>query len=82
MHVEFIANGGVSLLLAPENEMEEALLRQMMRQDNDLTDVRSSVTVINKTFRNCVLIGRRGQAPKPLPTAESTPEDEDTKEAL
>jgi len=82
MHVEFIANGGVSLLLAPENEMEEALLRQMMKQENDLTDVRSSVTVINKTFRNCVLIGRKGQAPKLLPTADTTSENESTKEAL
>jgi hypothetical protein len=82
VHVEFIANGGVSLLLAPENEMEEALLKQMMRQDNDLTDVRSSVTVINKSYRNCVLIGRRGQAPKLLPTGESTPENEDNQEAL
>ena len=82
MHVEFIANGGVSLLLAPENEMEEALLKQMMKQENDLTDVRSSVTVINKTFRNCVLIGRRGQAPKTSPTEELTSENEEDKEAL
>ena len=82
MHVEFIANGSVSLLLAPENEMEEAILKQLMRQDNDLTDVRSSITVLTKTFRNCVLIGRRGQALKTLPTGESTPENEDNKEAL
>ena len=35
MQVEFIVNGGVSLLFAPENEAEEALLKQMMKQDNE-----------------------------------------------
>lgn len=59
MQVEFLVNGGVSLLLSPENEMEEALLKQMMKQQNDLTEIRTAVTVLNKTFRNGVLVGKR-----------------------
>jgi len=59
MQVEFIVNGGVSLLFAPENEAEEALLKQMMKQDNDLTEIRSAVTILNKTFRNGVLICKK-----------------------
>ena len=59
MQVEFLVNGGVSLLLSPENEMEEALLKQMMRQPNELTEIRSAVTVLNKTFRSGILIGKR-----------------------
>ena len=52
MQVEFIVNGGVSLLFSPENEAEEALLKQMMKQDNDLTEIRTAVTVLSKTFRH------------------------------
>lgn len=59
MQVEFLVNGGVSLLLSPENEMEEALLKQMMKQANDITEIRSSVMVLNKTFRNGILIGKK-----------------------
>lgn len=59
MQVEFLVNGGVSLLLSPENEMEEALLKQMMKQNNDITEIRTAVTVLNRTFRNGVLIGKR-----------------------
>lgn len=59
MQIEFLVNGGVSLLLSPENEMEEHLLKQLMKQDNDLNEIRSSVMVLNKTFRNGVLIGKK-----------------------
>lgn len=59
MQLEFLVNDGVSLILAPENEMEEALLKQMMKQKNDITEIRTSVVVLNKTFRNSILIGKR-----------------------
>lgn len=59
MQIEFLVNGGVSLLLCPDNEMEEALLKQMMKQQNDLIEIRSSVIVLNRTFRNGVLIGKK-----------------------
>jgi hypothetical protein len=61
MQVEFIVNGGVSLLFSPENEAEEALLKQMMKQDNDILEIRSAVTVLSKTFRNGVLIAKKSQ---------------------
>ena len=59
MQIEFLVDGSVSLLLAPENEMEEALLKQMMKQTNEITEIRTAVTVLNKTFRNGILIGKR-----------------------
>jgi hypothetical protein len=68
MQVEFIVNGGVSLLFAPENEAEEALLKQMMKQDNDLNEIRSAVTVLSKTFRNGVLICRKSATREVLET--------------
>jgi len=63
MQVEFLVNGGVSLLFSPENEMEEALLKQMMKQQNELTEIRSSVVVLNKTFRAGVLIHSKSNKP-------------------
>ena len=71
MQVEFIVNGGVSLLFSPENEAEEALLKQMMKQDNDLTEIRSAVTVLSKTFRHGVLIAKKSQT-KPTDNVEET----------
>lgn len=63
MQVEFLVNGGVSLLFSPENEMEDALLKQMMKQVNELTEIRSSVMVLNKTFRAGVLIHSKSNKP-------------------
>jgi hypothetical protein len=79
MQVEFIVNEGVSLLFAPENEAEEALLKQMMKQDNDLTEIRSAVTVLSKTFRNGVLICKKS-ATKEIPGLIIS--DEDQKETV
>jgi hypothetical protein len=59
MQIEFLVNGGVSLLIAPDNEMEEALLKQMMKQRNDITEIRTTVHVLNKSFRNGILIGKK-----------------------
>jgi hypothetical protein len=78
MHVEFLANGGVSLLLSPENEMEEALLKQMCKQENDITEVRSTITVFNKTFRNGIFIGRKSMK-KPDEVSPESLSSDDTK---
>lgn len=59
MQTEIIVNGGVSLLISPENEMEEQLLKQMMKQNNDITEIRTNVMVLNRTFKSGILIGKR-----------------------
>lgn len=60
MEVHFLVNGGVSLLLNPENPAEEELLKQLMKQDNELTGLRSTVVVLNKSFQpGGILIGKR-----------------------
>ena len=60
MQVEFLVNdSGVSILLAPENEMEEALVKQVTKQTNEITEIRMAITVLNRTYRNGVLIGKR-----------------------
>ena len=57
MQTEIIVNGVVSLLLIPDNEMEEQMLHQLMKQTNSLTEIRSSVIVLSKTFKSGILIG-------------------------
>jgi hypothetical protein len=60
-------NGGVSLLLNPETPAEEALLKQMMKQDNELTELRSTIVVMNKSFQpGGVLIGKRNKSPEKI----------------
>lgn len=77
MQVEFLVNGGVSLLLSPENEMEEHLLKQMMKQDNELTEIRSSVVVLNKTFRNGILVAKKtGNKKEEEPSKEDEGKEE------
>jgi hypothetical protein len=59
MQVEFIMNGSVSLILSPENAAEEALLKQLVKQNNDIIEIRSRITVVNKSFSNGVIIGKK-----------------------
>lgn len=75
MQVEFLVNGGVSLLLSPENEMEEQLLKQLMKQQIDLTEIRSAVQVLNKTFRSGVLISKKALNKKETEDIKDTQAD-------
>ena len=59
MQVEFLINGGVSLLLSPESDMEAELLKALTKQTNDITEIRTSVIVLNKTFKAGLLIGKK-----------------------
>ena len=78
MQYEFVVNGGVSILLVPENEMEEHLLKQLMKQDNDLQEIRTTITVLSKTFKNGLIIGKKSPTKK---DAESSgPVDESKNE--
>lgn len=77
MQAEFIVNGGVSLVLSAENEMEEQLLKQLMKQDNELTEMRTSVTILNKNFKNAVIIGKRLKSSS---AGKAATEDNDPKE--
>jgi len=58
MQIEFLVNGGISIILSPENDMEIALLKQFCKQKNDITKIRSSVVILNKTHRGGILIGK------------------------
>jgi hypothetical protein len=60
MQTEVISNdNGVSLLLVPGNEMEELMVKQLMKQENELIDVRNPISVLSKTFKSAILIGKK-----------------------
>ena len=63
MNIEFIVNGGVSMLISPETPMEEEMLKQMLKQSNDITEIRSAVQVLNKSFKYGILIGKNSNRP-------------------
>jgi hypothetical protein len=58
MQIEVLVSDGVTVVLSPENEMEEALLKQLMKQSNDITEIRSTVMLLNKTYRSGIVIGK------------------------
>jgi len=59
MQVEFLINGGLTLVLSPENVLEEELLKTLAKQDNTILQARSGITVFNKTLPNALLIGKK-----------------------
>ena len=63
MQVEFLLNGGVSLILSPENQMEEELLKGLMKQNNEITEFRTALQVLNKTFRTGIVVGKKSSGP-------------------
>jgi len=62
MKVEMITNGDVTMVLVPENEMEELQLKTLLKQDNHIIEARSNVVVLNKTYPNSVIIGKKSSS--------------------
>ena len=60
---------------AAENVMEEELLKQMLKQDNEINAIRSAVLVVNRTFRNGIFIGKKTLNPEPEITEGIEDED-------
>jgi len=56
MKIQSIINGSVTLALEPENPMEEEILKVLIKQSNELYEVRTPITVLGKTIRGSVLI--------------------------
>jgi hypothetical protein len=59
MKVECIINGQIRMLIYPENDMESEILKQMMKQDNTLTEIRSSIQLLGRNISHAVMIERK-----------------------
>ena len=56
MKVECVINGQVRMLITPENEMEEKIIGQLMKQVNTFTEVRSSIFILGRQINHGILI--------------------------
>jgi len=59
MRVEIVSNGEMTMVIVPENEMEEMQLKQLLKQDNQIVEARSNVVILNKTYPNSLVIGKK-----------------------
>lgn len=70
MQLEFLVNGGVQVILCPETDAEKEILKQLVKQENDLTLMRGSVVMLSKTFNNALLIASKSVKVTPTPSTE------------
>lgn len=59
MKVEFVLNGGVTLLLIPDNPMEEEVIKQLMKQENELSEIRGGATILNRSVSSGMVITKK-----------------------
>ena len=66
MKVDTLLNGSITLILVPENDAEKEILKALVKQDNDITELRSTVTILSKSITNGIMIAKKiQQNPKP-----------------
>lgn len=61
MKIDCLINGQIKLVIHPENDMETEVLKQLMKQDNTLSEIRSSVQILGKTITHAIMIERKQQ---------------------
>ncbi len=58
MKHEFLLNGKVTLLLIPENPMEEQILKQLLKAEVEVKEIRAPVTVLGQVIKTGVVISQ------------------------
>jgi hypothetical protein len=66
MKVECVINGQVRMIIYPENEMETEIIKQLMKQDNTLMEVRSSIQLLGKNIHHAMIVERRNTNEPPI----------------
>ncbi len=66
MNTEFIvtSDGSVSAIISYETALEEEMLKQLLKQNNDMSPLNSSVVVFNRTYKGGVLIRKVSEGDK------------------
>jgi hypothetical protein len=60
MHVECIVNSsGASLILVPQNPLEEEIVKNLLKQENNIIEIRGPVSVLNHSVKNGIYIGKQ-----------------------
>ena len=61
MKVDTLLNGSITLILVPENDAEKEILKALVKQDNDISELRSTVTILSKSITNGIMIAKKVQ---------------------
>jgi len=48
MKVEIVANGTVSFALIPENDMDRAAMKMLLKQNNEFVEITKQTQILNK----------------------------------
>jgi len=59
MKVDTLLNGHITLILTPENDAEKEILKALVKQDNQISELRSTVTVLSKSISNGIMITKK-----------------------
>jgi hypothetical protein len=59
MKILTIGNGSLKMLISPENEMEEAFINMLMKQENDITQLTQQIQVIGHSYDKGLIIGKK-----------------------
>jgi len=66
MKVDTLLNGSITLILVPENDYEKEVLKALVKQDNDISELRSTATLLSKSITNGIIIAKKiPQSSKP-----------------
>jgi len=79
MQVQIVVSddGIVALAISPQNMMEEEALKQLMKQNNEIHEIRDGARVLDRTLKQGIIIRNKTQGAF---FATSEPETEDENE--
>ena len=75
MKIQSIINGSITIVLEPENGLEEELLKALTKQTCVITEVRTPVTVLGRTIRGSVLLHAAENKIEGVNTSSETKKD-------
>ena len=78
MEVEVVVNGGVKLVIIPQNEMEQKLLEELTNQDNDLVLAKEGIRIVDKQVPQGLIIQKKKGKSASEEDTEETDQKHDT----
>lgn len=64
MRTEALVNGETSIIITPENDMEIAILKSLLKQEVLITEINAPVTVLTKTHANGIILSKKPRESK------------------
>lgn len=60
MKVETVLNGAISLIIIPETDLDVEVLKQILKQESDITHMGSQLVIMNKPYKGGLIISKKG----------------------